>query len=432
MIPVIIIAIAWWAGSGVVATIKAARASEPAPAADSMRSGGASSKSAKAPNAAASKGSPTTKTGPALGPGDVTFGQWQRSLYRRMQRRFRNRLPGQRGGKRVRDLIGDITAASVAGAVIFGMGFASGTTWAASRRSARRVRTKTQGTAAGPGRGSGAGAGPGRRGPRRQPPGAPTPGPGAGPNRGGTPNSNTPPGPNPNPGTDDEPIEAELLDDTETPAPPNSTSQYDSTEYADLVGQPELLAHYPEPRSGDPMSEILNIHHLFDFSKKTIVIATEHAEQAGIRANSAGERAEQASNRSITAGNRAESAGLVAADATAQATQLEETAARFSGLNMDSASLASIASAIEGANAVAAAERRRAEAEDHVADCAAALAAAEDAAAAAAAESAKASIGYVEQVKYMHDTVQAHQMPHAEAQVLTGNAAAHESVLAAN
>lgn len=404
MIPVILIIIAWWASSGVVASIKAARASGPAPATAITRSGASAT---KASNTAATKGFPTPNARGALGPGDITFGQWQRSLYRRMQRRFRSRLPGQRGGKRVRDLIGDITAASIAGAAIFGVGFATGTAWAGTRRAQRSTRNRRKGS-----------AGTDRKHARPNPTRPSTSG--AGPKTGSErPTSPLPlrVGNAPNDGV----IDAEITNDPNT--------YFEDVKHDNAPG---LLAIYPTIPNGDPMSEILNIHHLLDYARTVIDAATDSADQATIRANSAGARADQAGNRSITAGNRATSAELVVANATAEATHLEQTAARFGSLNMDSASLTSITAAIESANAVAATERRRGEAEANVAACAAALAAAEEQAAAAAAESARITLAHVEVVKNMYDTVQARQMPHAEAQAATGNAAAHASLLAAN
>lgn len=410
MIPVLIIALGWWAVSGAVASVKAARATEPnttKPAANATPNGGRATQRRR------------------INPDDVTFGQWQQAMYRRWKTNLRRHLPGQRLGRRAIDLAGDITAASIAGAAIFGAGFVSGATWIGSRRLARDVRGKTQGAP--------------KTSQRRQSPhgGQQRPGEsvlfdntdwptgfGPGPRHGGTQNTNKPR----NTASDADVIDAEILDDTETPAPP--ASPFVSDEYADLVGQPELLAHYPDTNGTHMASEILTIHHLFDFSKNVITQAADTAEQDTIRANSASERAEQASNRSLTAGNRAEQAGLIAGDATSQATRLEETAARFSSLNMDSTSLASMTSVIEAANAHAADKRRRAEAEANVAAIAAALAQAEEEAAAAAAASAKSAINLVEAAKGMHDTVQAHQMPHAEAQAVTGNAAAHASVLA--
>lgn len=425
MIPVIIIAIAWWAGSGVVASIKAARATEPAAAGTGARTATSTPGGVRPASGAASPKSTMPKGRAALSPGDVTFGQWQRSLYRRMQTRFRNRLPGQRGGKRVRDLIGDITAASIAGAAIFGLGFASGTTWAGARRSARRGRNKTQGT---PGRRPTTGTGPGRRSPRNQPPGPTTPGARAGTNRNSTQNPNKPP--NPNHDSDNEPVDAELLDGPETLQP--TASQYDSTEYADLVGQPELLAHYPDTNGNHMATEILTIHDLFAFAQQVTSAVMEAAEQAAIRKNSALERAEQAAIRGNVAATRAENAVQVAATAREQAAQLEATAARFSGLNVDSESLAAIYAALEVMNTLALREEQRAEAEAQVAVDAEKIAQDEQLAAAAAEASAQAAMTAAETVQAMHDTVQARQMPHAEAQAITGVAAAHESVLAAS
>lgn len=431
MIPVLIILGAWWAVSGVVSYVKerhspngnGARLRNPASSTAPQSSGNTRAKrrstgtGTDAPNADTS-----TRRPPHLG--DVTFRQWQASMFRRWKLRVRSHLPGQRLGRRAIDLAGDITAASIAGAAVFGAGFISGSVWAGARLSTRSMRNKAQGAPKTSRRNQAPRGG-------QQQPGNPLGsadwptgfGFGPGPHYDDTQNTNKPRSTG-----DADVIDAELLDDTETPGPP--ASPFVSDEYADVVGQPQLLAYYPEPRSGDPVSEILTIHQLFDFSKTVITQATETAEQDAIRANSASERAEQASNRSLTAGNRAEQAGLIAGDATSQATQLEETAARFSSLNMDSASLASMTTVIEAANTHATDKRRRAEAEANVAAIAAALAQAEEEAAAAAAASAKSAINLVEAAKGMHDTVQAHQMPHAEAQAATGNAAAHASVLA--
>ena len=425
MIPVIFLIISWWACSGVAAGVKASRAARNERAAADAGRNGRTTRTGDATNP---DGSTARRNRPSS-LGDVTFRQWQSSMFRRWKTRVRSHLPGRRLGRRVVDLAGDVTAAGIAGAAAFGAGFIFGATWAGARWSAHSARRKAQDATAtarqhrtaGNGRPrtddpfttwpTGFGFAPGPHFEDRQAPHTPPNGYGYG-------------------APDDDVIDAELTDDI--PATVPTPSPFASTEYADLVGVPELLAHNPEPTPGDFMAEILNIHRLFEYSKAVITTATNDAEQDAIRANSAGERAEQAGNRSITAGNRAESAGLIAAEATSQATQLEETAARFSSLNMDSTSLASINGAIESANAVATAQRRRAEAEARVAALHAALAAAEDEAAAAAAESARVTMAHVEQVKNMHDTVQTHQMPHAEAQAATGNAAAHASVLAAN
>jgi hypothetical protein len=445
MIPVILLAFAYWAAAGAVTSVKTARAGRRDRAAGSAVPGSPQSdRKSRAgtelpPNVpAASKKRPRNAADTTFSnPGDVTFGQWQAAMFRRWRLRVRSHLPGRHRGRGVRDLVADVTAAGLAGAAIFGMGFLSGSVWAGTKWSDRTARENVE-----------------REFGKRERGSDPRPDPGGDHFQGDDPIGPWPTDFNGSSGsdyddvihpddwqdetdrifnsppyTDNGAVDGELLDDTTTAVP--GPSQYAGSEYADLVGQPELLAHNPTPPTGDTMAEILNIHRLFEYSKAVIVTASNDAEQDAIRANSAGERAEQAGSRSITAGNRAESAGLIAAEATSQATQLEETSARFGSLNVDSASLASINAAIESANAVATAQRRRAEAEAHVASLHAALAAAEDAAAAAAAESARVTMGHVEQVKNMHDTVQTHQMPHAEAQAATGNAAAHASVLAA-
>lgn len=393
MIPVLIVLGAWWAVSGVVAHVKRVLAPEPA--------------TAQAAAAAAAPNPSRAKRQHRINPDDVTFGQWQQAMYKRWKTNVRKHLPGQHLGRKAADLIGDITAATIAGAAIFGAGFATGTAWAGTRWSVRHVRKKTQRPAGAAGQRPNGPSGTRPTGPRPQ-------------------FSNNPAGHN---DTDDV-IDAELLDDTENPT--STPSPYADAEDAVLIGQPQLLARYPTAPNGDTVSEILNIHQLLDYARTVIDAAIDSAEQATIRANSASERADQAGNRSITAGNRAASAELVVANATAEAAHLEQTAARFGSLNMDSASLTSITASIESANTVAETERRRVEAEANVAACAAALAAAEEQAAAVAAESARVTLAHVEAVKNMYDTVQARQMPHAEAQAATGNAAAHESLLAAN
>lgn len=425
MIPVVIILIAWWAGSGVVASVKAARASGPTP----RPAGGAAagSKSAAASNPAAPKGTPTSKTGPALGPGDVTFGQWQRSLYRRWKTKARAHLPGQHLGRKLADLFGDVTAASLAGAAIFGMGFVSGTTWTAKKRSARNAQTKTKRPNT-PTNVTTPNGNPRR--PRQPRPGTPT---------GGIPgfrsrrrNAQNPPRYTTG-ASEANVIDAELTDDIQ--APTTAPSQFASNEYADVV-LPALPSHptasITAPNGHAMAAEILTIHDLFRWAKDAFTYAANAVEQSTVRANSAIERTSHALVRSSSATTRAEKASTTADAAIQHATHLEETAARFSVLRMDAASMSSIGVGITTAVGLAQTERRKAEAQAAVAAIAASLAAAEQAAAEAEQASAQAAILHAEAVKNMHDTVQLHQGPHAEAQSMTGNAAAHESVLAVN
>lgn len=179
-------------------------------------------------------------------------------------------------------------------------------------------------------------------------------------------------------------------------------------------------------------NEILTIHDLFAWARTVIAHVADAAAQSAIRATAATDRAAQALVRGSTAAVRAESALAAAAAGQRYAAQLEETAARFQMLRIDPASLTSIGAGIASAVSLAQASQRRAEAEAAVANIAAALAAAEQNAAEAAAAEAQAAQICAETVQVMHDTVRTHQMPHAEAQAVTGNAAAHSSVLAVN
>lgn len=392
MLPVLIIVLAWWAGAGAVASVKAARASD--------------SEAGTAP-------------GPSTTPqaDNITFGQWQHAAYTRWKKRIRSTLPGQHLGKKASDLIGDITAAGIAAAAVFGLGFASGIVWVGGRFAGRSAQQRLR-----PNRGPfRPGAGP--KGPRHRG-GRPSTGSGPTPAGGPSGSRTSDAGPQRDSGV----IDAEIIDDP-APDPQPATSQYGNAEDAEII-YPQLTAARPDMNGTNVASEILTIHHLLTFSKSVITAARDSAEQSGIRAVAATDRAEQAGLRSGTAIARAEQAGLVATGANEQATQLEATAARFSSLNMDPASMTAIAGGIETASSLARAEQRHAEAEANVAAIAAALAQAEDAAAAAAAEAAKSAIAHMETVQVMHDTVQARQMPHAEAQAATGNAAAHSSVLA--
>lgn len=423
MIPVILILIAWWAGSGVVASIKASRASDPG--ASGTAAGTAGSKSAKASAASAAQ-TAAPKSGQALHPGDVTFGQWQRSLYRRWKTKTRAHLPGQHLGKKLTDLFGDVTAASLAGAAVFGLGFASGVTWTASRRTARAAQTKTQRRPGTPTGGAAAGGWrrPGGTRPR-------TPSSGFNPGRRRTAQDQTPPRPATGAG-DDTVLDFELLDDGQTPTVPNG-SQFASDEYADVV-LPELTATNPTittAPNGHAMAEILTIHHLLRWAQGAFEHAVNVIEQSAVRARSALDRASHALVRSNTAIARRDTAIAVADTAQQHATQLETTAARFSTLRMDPASMTSIGVGITTAVGLAQAEQRRAEAEAEVARWSTGLAAAEQTAAEAAQASAQAAAVHAEAVRNMHDTVRRHQMPHAEALAATGNDAAHPSVLAA-
>ncbi|ACU71781.1 hypothetical protein Caci_2872 [Catenulispora acidiphila DSM 44928] len=425
MIPIILIAIAWWAGSGVVATVKAARASTPATAGGGATAG-AGPKTAGARNTG--KGAPSSGSSPSLGPGDITFGQWQRSLYRRWKTKTRAHLPGRRLGGKLADLFGDATAASLAGAAIFGLGFVSGATWTAKKRTARGTQNKTQRQSRTPKNGSASTAG--RRWSR---PGTPSGGTtGFSLRRRGAQQPNVPPHSSARP--DDAVIDAELTDDIQ--APVTTPSQFASSEYADIVNQPELPAHptaiITAPNGHAMAAEILTIHDLFRWAKNAFAYAVSAVEQSTVRANSAIERAANALVRSSTAVARHETAVATANKARQHAAQLEETAARFSVLRVDNASMTSIGVGITTAVGLAQTEQRRADAEAVVAEIAASLAAAEQIAAECNQASAQAAILHAEAVKNMHDTVQRHQGPHSEAQAMTGNAAAHQTVLAIN
>lgn len=436
MIPVIIIAIFWWAGSGVVASVKAARASEPGT--DTPGAKITSSKSATAPNASPSPAA-TPNTGPAHNPSNVTFGQWQRSVYRRWKKNLRDHLPGQRHGRKVADLFGDITAASLAGAAIFGLGFASGTTWTAKKRTARNANpaSKTQRQPGTPKNKTPPSSGWRRA--RNQRPATPTTGaPGFTSRRRSTTHGQTPPRYSTSTGGDANNggvIDAELIDDGQPPTAAPNPSQYTSSEYADLVNQPQLLANNPTTNTtapnGHPMAEILTIHHLLRWAQGAFEHAVNVIEQSKVRASSAIERASNALVRSNTAIARRDTAVAVADTAHEHAVQLQATADRFSTLRMDPASMTSIGVGITTGVGLAQAERRRAEAEAEVARWASGLAIAEQAAAEAAQGSAQAAAIHAEAIKNMHDTVRRHQMPHAEALAATGNDAAHPSLLAA-
>ncbi|WP_297826535.1 hypothetical protein [Mycobacterium sp.] len=409
MIAVVVLVLCYWACSGAVASIKAARATQPA---------------TTTPNGT------QPKPGSRLNPGAVTFGQWQRSLYRRWKTKTRAHLPGQHLGRKLADLFGDVTAASLAGAAIFGMGFVSGATWTAKKRTARAAQAKTQRR---PGTPKSTSAPGGRwRQPRNPRPGTP-PGGAAGfnPGRRRTAQDQTPPrGAN---ADDNTILDFELLD-VETPTTTANSGQFSSTEYADVV-LPELPAHptasITAPNGHAMAAEILTIHHLLRWAQGTFEHAANVIEQSAVRARSALDRASHALVRSNTAIARRDTAVAVADTAQQHAAQLEATAARFSTLRMDPASMTSIGVGITTAVGLAQAEQRRAEAEAEVARWSAGLAAAEQTAAEAAQASAQAAAVHAEAVKNMHDTVRRNQMPHAEALAATGNDAAHPSVLAA-
>jgi hypothetical protein len=422
MIPVILIVIAWWAGSGVVTHIKTARTSNPQQKATSN-----SAPATGAKTAAAAPGAPQPRR--TLAPGDVTFRQWQRSLYDRSKARIRSRIPGQRLGKKATDLLGDVTAAALASSLMFGMGFTLGGAWAGARTAQRRTQ-RTRGATSAPKNGP---AGNNRqRQPRNPRPGM-LPGSGTGFNPRRTAQDQTPPRYATGFGAA-VPV-FELLDDNTAPTFGANPSQYASSEYADVV-LPELTAHNPSATptatNGTSMaSEILTIHHLLRWAQGAFEHAVNVINQSRVRASSAIERASHALVRSNTAVARRDTAVAVADTAHQHAVQLEETAARFSTLRMDSASMTSIGVGITTAVGLAQAERRRAEAEAAVAERAAALAVAEQVAAEAAQASAQAAAIHAEAVQNMHDTVRRNQMPHAEALAATGNDAAHPSLLAA-
>lgn len=180
------------------------------------------------------------------------------------------------------------------------------------------------------------------------------------------------------------------------------------------------------------MTEILTIHHLFTWAKAVVAHTVNAVEQALLLARATAERANAALVRSNTALVRAETAAASAAAARGYAVKLEETSARFQGLRMDAASITAIGVGITSAVKYGQLAQSRAEAEAFVAVKAAELAAAEELASAAAAAEAVGAQVFAEAVQQMHDTVHGRQMPHAVAQAVTGNAAAHPSVLAAN
>lgn len=409
MFPVLIIALVWWAGAGAVATIKAARAGDTATAAAQP----------------AAAGPPP--------PDSITFGQWQRAAYSRWKKRIRSAIPGRHLGRRASDLIGDITAAAIAGAAVFGFGFASGTVWIGGRRAGRGARQRLRPNAGTPGPGTaprGFRFRAARPSPTARPASGPNPAGGPGRSRGpGAPqNPNTPPQPGPQ--QDNGVVDAEIIDDAPAAQPP--VSQYGGAEDAEII-YAQLTASSPDtPNGHDMASEILTIHHLISVAKEVIAHTAEAAGQSLVRASSALERAGHALVRSKTASTRAAGALVLADQARTHAVQLQETAARFQVLRMDPASLASMGEAIAAAAASGQAEQRRAEAAAVTAAKAAELAAAEQNEAEASDASAKAAQRYAETVQIMHDTVIARQMPHAEAQAATGNAAAHASVLAAS
>lgn len=423
MIPVIILAICYWACSGAVTSVKAARAGDAAEEAEDS-----------APTAATSTDTPLT-----LNAADVTFGQWQRALYGRWRTRVRSAFPGQHLGKRASDLFGDIGAAAIAGTALFGFGFASGLGWAGMRfvqqRAPRRPRPVTE--------------------PPAEPAGPPAPRPQSKARwrRPGNPFTARPAdsGPRfgfrrrvicipngPDPRADGRVIEAELLGAPTTPP----TGRFAGSEYAEVVPArpnapsaptavlPQITAS-PVTPNGRAMPEILTIHHLFAWARNVVAHTVNAAEVALLRSRSAAERAERSLGRRNSAVARAEFAAVAAAAARGYAVQLEQTSVRFQSLRMDTASITSIGVAITAAVDLGKLTQRRAEAEAVVAAKAASLAVAEEAAALAAAAEAAGAQACANAVQHMHDTVHARQMPHAIAQAATGNAAAHPDVLAA-
>lgn len=411
MIPVLFVLVVIWAGSGAVASIKAASAGEPTAAAPSSKKGAA----------APAAGTPDANAD-GRNRADITFGQWQRAAYGRWKNKIRAATFGKARGSKAADVIGDGLAAVLAGAGVFGLGFASGTAWAGAKWSQRsaRQRLKQQ-----PGTGRKAAGRRSKPAPGFTPPPAPNLGPQTGSGNTAPRPGTTPPPGNPSSGV----VDAELIDD---PNPqPAMPSAFANAEDAEIV-LPQLLSSRPDAPNGTSMAtEILTIHHLFAWAKAVIAHTVNTVEAALVRARTAAERAAMALARSGAAVARADSAAVAAGKAHAYAVQLEQTAARFQVLRMDNASLASIGAAITAAVNFGQLAQRRAEAEAFVAAKSAELAAAEEAASAAAAAEAAGAQHLAEAVQNMHDTVQAHQMPHAEAQAVTGNAAAHSSVLAA-
>lgn len=353
MLPVLIVALFIWAATGVATDISAAFASDITSDADPAR---------------------------------TTFGQQRRAAYQRMRNRFRSRMHGRPGGGHPREMFADGAASALAGATLFAAGFVSGAAWFAGRVAGHRSRQRLRDRRAG------------------QRPAGPA---------GTRPSSPDRPAP---PALDDparstrvrvEVVDAELLDDE--PGRPNATGTTVREDIDDIeeVTDP-TTPHTANPAiatapDGEPMPEILTIHDLFAWARDVAAGAAKNMEASSLRSNAATARAETAAG----------SAG----DATAKATELEGAAARFGGLNIDQASLSSMATAYQTGTAYAAIERRRAQAEAAVA--------------AIAREAATAAEAHQQAVIAMDNTVRAHQAPHAEALVATGNAAAHASILAA-
>lgn len=357
MVPVLIVAAFIWAACGVATHISAALASDLDPDDD---------------------------------PTQATFGQWRRAAYRRMRTRLRSRMPGRPGGGKPREMLADGAASALAGGALFAAGFLSGATWFAGRVASHRSRQRLRNRRAGHRPSGPAGTRPG--GPDRPPP--------------------TP--------LDDPAKTTRVRVDVVDPDPADDTSKSPTVPTGTATRGPiEDIEEIPNPTTaatadpatppintapnGEPMSEILTIHHLFAWARTAAAGAAKDMEEATLRSNAA------------TA--RAENAAVSATAASAKATELEGAAARFSGLGIDKASLASMANAYEANSIHAANERRRAHAEAALATIARQCA--------ASAEATKQA------VLAMEATVRAHQAPHAEAQAITGNAAAHSSVLAA-
>ena len=191
--------------------------------------------------------------------------------------------------------------------------------------------------------------------------------------------------------TDDDIVDAEIVEPSARPVPQGT---------ALTTGGDQRPTQHQGVRMPQ-LTQIFTIFHLFRWASDAHSAAAGQLELANTRARAALTRAEQAVH--------------VAQSAEAQAVQLANLYQDWSVKEVDAASLASIVTAWEHAKHVATLERARAEAEQRAAD--------------AAASAAAAIEGYQGALASMAATVHAHQTPHAEAQAVTGNKAAHHTVL---
>lgn len=183
-------------------------------------------------------------------------------------------------------------------------------------------------------------------------------------------------------------IDAEILDDT------NST---------DTTNAPPANPQNTEPRTQGvrTMAFVQTIHELISWAKSALASADTKAVEADMRAK--------------VAVGRSEDAAASAQSAAGDALMLADVYAYWSDSNVDSQSLAAIEDALEAARVVQKNEAFRAEIEASLVG--------------ANQQSLASILYYQETVATMAATVKARQMPHAEAQRDTGNAAAAAAVL---